>query len=90
MVIYLVINDGTQIEPMDYLFQSEMIFEAAGNLGSMLFAIAFSTGLSYMIRHYLVEKFYQSLYDWCAETDAGDNIESMTNEGIALHASKPK
>lgn len=82
--------NNSDIVHTDYPGESGEVFGKVGSLFSMMFVIAFSSGLSYMIRHYIVEKLYQSLYDWCAETDAGERIDSVTNESIALHVAKHK
>ena len=90
LVIYLAINDKANIIEINYFRESEAIFARAGSITAMLFVIGFSTMISYIVRHYLVEKVYQTLYDWCAEINAGENISEITNEMITAHASKPK
>ncbi len=90
LVIYLAINNKANIIDINYFRESEAIFARAGSITAMLFVIGFSAMISYIVRHYLVEKVYQSLYDWCAEINAGENISAVTNEMIAAQAFKPK
>lgn len=66
------------------------IFSRGAPFLIILFAIIVSVALSYMVRHYVIEKLYMSLYDWCAEINAGENIEDITNEMIASTVAKPK
>ena len=89
-VIYIFINDGAGFVGIDYLTEIQTLFRRVSSIGTMLFVVVFSAATSYTIRHYLVEKVYKSLYDWCAEINAGENIQVISNDTIAMHAAKPK
>ena len=90
LIIYLFINNKAKFIGLYYLQDSQAIFQRFGSLVAVLLVITVLATISYLVRHYLVEKVYQSLYDWCAEMNAGDNIDKVTNEAIASHASSPK
>lgn len=89
-VVYLFINDSAELILQDYLPDAQAIFSRGGSFLTVLFVISFSAALSYMIKHYIVERVYQTLYDWCAEKNAGENIDEITNELIAGKVYKPK
>ena len=90
LIIYLFVNNEAKFIRFCYLQESQAIFERFGSLVAVFLVIAVPATISYLVRHYLVEKVYQSLYDWCAEMNAGDHIEGVTNEAIASHASSLK
>lgn len=71
LCIYIVIHNAAQFTYSDYANQTSQIFHRAPAVLTILFLVAFLSGSSYFVRHYIVEVMFPTLYEWGSFIGAG-------------------
>src|SRR5690349_12661696 len=90
VLAYIFINNKAQFVTSSYTTDTVQIFKRGDVVLSMAFVIAFCAALTYVIKSLLRDKAFQSLYGWCADQDAGQDIGMFSNERILLRGAKPQ
>jgi len=89
LVVYMIIHHHAQFTESDYGNETSSIFRRAGSLLTLAFLIVFVTAFTYIVRHYVVDWFFQTLYDWCSEIGAGTK-PNFSNDQILDKAIPPQ
>ena len=82
VLIYIVINESSDFIPVNYYEELGNVFEQGIALFCLLWELGACCALSYLLRHYVIEKFYPSVYHYYAHKISIGQIRRITNEDI--------
>ena len=82
LLVYMFINNEAQFVDSDYLRETQAIFERAGPILSMLFAIVACGGLNYIIKNLIQTRVFHSLYHRAAHKYSLQKSSSLKNDDI--------
>mmetsp|Transcript_23579 Transcript_23579/g.20483 ORF Transcript_23579/g.20483 Transcript_23579/m.20483 type:complete len:372 (+) Transcript_23579:1593-2708(+) len=88
LIIWIIVEENAHFVDSNYGNETENIFERGSTLLCLIYLLFACGAVSYMIKHFIYGKFFQTLYDWGSEQDAAQD-PFFKNTNILRRAYEP-